>query len=253
MVKRVVYYGSTDNDRDKELLLMAKDYVRKNKGDKFFYILPNGKLLTEYRRALLKDLKGAFNINAFTFDDIVDRLLDNNSYTFIDKEMKESIISKILIELEQAGEIVYYKELVHTEGFVKSISGIIGEIKRSLINDECFNNRIPNSLFYKEIGIIYSRYEKFLEDNGLMDREESFFKAIETLEKDLSFFDNLDFVIIDKFFSYRPQELVLLEKIVKAPIDIYINMPFEMEKDYLTVNQTIEFLKKLDFKVDRGS
>jgi len=43
MVKRVVYYGSTDNDRDKELLLMAKDYVRKNKGDKFFYILPNGK------------------------------------------------------------------------------------------------------------------------------------------------------------------------------------------------------------------
>ncbi len=253
MVKRVIYYGSTDSDQDKELLLMAKDYVRKNKGDKFFYILPNGKLLTEYRRALLEDLKGAFNINAFTFDDIVDRLLDNNSYTFIDKEMKESIISKILIELEQAGEIVYYKELVHTEGFVKSISGIIGEIKRSLINSECFNNKIPNNPFYKEIGIIYSRYEKFLEDNRLMDREESFFKAIEILEKDLSFFDNLDFIVIDKFFSFRPQEIVLLQKIVKAPIDIYINMPFEMEKDYLTVNQTINFLKELDFKVDRGS
>ncbi len=251
MAERIVYYGPTNNDKDKELLQMAEDYMVKNKGYKFFYILPNGKLLTQYRRALLKNLKGAFNINAFTFDDIVDKLLKNSFYTFVDKEMKESIISKILIELKEEEKIVYYKDLADTEGFVKSVSGIIGEIKRSLIDSEHFNNTIPDTAFYKEVGIIYSRYENFLEENELIDREESFFKAKETLENDLSFFDNLDFIIIDEFFSYRPQELALLKEIVKAPIDIYINMPFEMEKDYLTVNQTIEFLKKIGFKVEK--
>lgn len=251
MVDRIIYYGPKNNGKDKELIKKSKDYVVKNKGDKFFYILPNGKLLTEYRKALLEDLKGAFNINAFTFDDIVDRLLENRYYTFVDREMKESIIWKILIDLNEEGEIVYYKDLLETEGFVKSVSSIIGEIKRSLIDSSHFNNLIPDKAFYKEIGKIYSRYERFLEENRLIDREESFFKAIEILEEDLSFFDGLDFIVIDEFFSYRPQELVLIEKIIKAPVDIYVNMPFEMEKDYITVRQTINFLKDLGFQVEK--
>ncbi len=251
MTKRIVYYGPINNNKNKELFAMAKYYIEENCGDKFYYILPNGKLLTEYRELLLENVVGAFDVNLFTFDDIVDNLLENHLYTFVDGEMKESIISKLLLELKKEEKIIYYSELVDMEGFVKTISGIIGEIKRSLITSEHFNNTILNTPFYREIGLVYSYYEDFLEKNNLIDREESFFKAIEILQHDLSFFDDLDFIIIDEFFDYRPQELALLKEIVKAPVDIYINMPFEMENDSLTVKETINNLKKLGFKIEK--
>jgi len=136
MGEQIVNFGLINNDYREVLINKAKDYLKQNKGEKFCYILPTGKLLSQYREKLLEDLKGTFEFQVITFDDIVNKLLSKELYKEIDDATKESIISNIANQLHTEGKINYYKDLIEIEGFVKSVSYIIGEIKRSLISVE---------------------------------------------------------------------------------------------------------------------
>ena len=75
---RIVYLGPYNNKNEK-FFQQSLDYLKQNKGDRFYYILPNGKLLNQYREAMIKEIGGTFNINLFTFDNIVDKLLEGSS------------------------------------------------------------------------------------------------------------------------------------------------------------------------------
>ena len=249
MASRIVFYGSINNAKREELIKQAREYLIANKGDKFYYILPNGKLIQHYRKKLLEGIKGAFDLNVFTFDDVVKSLLKGESYTPIDSETKEAVISMIMDELCNDGLIKYYRDLVPMEGFVKGVSGIIGEIRRSLITAERFNEEIPDSPFFKEIGLVYEKYETFLRKNNLMDKEEYFFRAIELLKGNNNLFDGIDFIIIDEFFDFRPQELEILKEILKTDTDVYINIPYKTEKQYGTIENTLNVLANLGFEI----
>ena len=45
-----------------------------------------------------------FQINLFTFDNIVDRLLEDYFYINIDGELKEAILSNVVSQLTQEGQ-----------------------------------------------------------------------------------------------------------------------------------------------------
>lgn len=250
MYKRIVYYGPINNNTSNILMEKAKAYLKENKGDRFYYILPNGKLLTKYKEDMLKDTVGAFDINLFTFDNIIDNLLEREMYTFIGTEVQESIVEKILAKLCDEGKIKYYNSVSTMEGFIKSVSHIIGEIKRSLISPEVFDRKIPNNPFYKEIGLVYEEYENFLSNNKLLDVEEAFFVGLKLLKNNNEYFNDLDFMVIDDFFDFRPQEIQVLEEIMKYPLDVYINIPYKRETEFSTVVNTLEILKEMGFKIE---
>ena len=89
---RIVCLGPYNNTKKDELLNKATEYLRENKGSKFYYILPNGNLLTKYRNYMIEKVGQTFDINLFTFDDIVDRLIERKFYTYIDQKTKETLI-----------------------------------------------------------------------------------------------------------------------------------------------------------------
>lgn len=248
---RIVYLGAYNNTKKDELLNKAIHYLMENKGDRFYYILPNGNLLTKYRNTMIEKVGQTLDINLFTFDDIVDRLLDNKFYNYIDGETKEVLLSHILKELKEGGNIKYYGKMWDKKGFVKILSHIIGEIKRSLITPEEYLSRCPQIPFYREIGLVYRAYEEWLKDYRMVDREESFFESVALLIKDNSFFDGLDFIIIDEFFDFRPQEWELLKQISKTNIPIYINMPFNREENFKTLVETLTTLEELGFEIQK--
>ncbi len=253
MSDRIVYLGPYNNPKTQELFNKALHYLELGKGNSFYYILPNGNLLENYRQKMIEEIKGTFNINLFTFDDIVDRLLEDNFYTCIDREMKEALISKTLRELNEKNRLKYYRNISTKKGFVKSLVEIIGEIKRSLITAEEYLKKCPKEAFYFEIGLIYEEYENQLNNYGLIDREESFFKSLSLLKGDNSFFDDIDFIIIDGFFDFRPQELELLKEITRTSCSIYINIPFNRPRNFNTLLETIEYLKELGFEIENES
>lgn len=108
---RIVYLGPYNNSMSGKLFNKAVEYLKENKGDRFYYLLPNGKLLVDYRRKILNEVNYAFDINLFTFDNIVDRLIKDKFYTHIDVETKEAIIGSILKELRDNGRLIYYRDI----------------------------------------------------------------------------------------------------------------------------------------------
>lgn len=250
MGDRIVYYGPINNSKKNCLINKAKSHLLNNKGDRFYYILPNGKLIIKYRNLLLEDVVGAMDINLFTFDNMMDKLLKGKLYTTINSETKKSIIEKIIMDLKRANKLSYYKDVSITDGFIDAIDYIIGETKRSLITTKDYNIKAPNTPFYSEIGLIYEMYQQFLNENKLIDTEEAFFKGLELLKGKDDVFSNLDFIIIDDFFDFRPQEINVILEMLKYPMDIYINIPYKREPEFLTVVQTLNHLVNMGFKVE---
>lgn len=247
---KTVYFGPFNNDKKNEFYNMALDYLKKGLANKFFYVLPNGALLKDYRRRLIKEAEKFFEVNLFTFDDIVNQILKDEVYFVINDAMKDLIIKKSIENLNNEGKLSYYKNIISTEGFVESINYIIGEIKRSLIFPDKYLSNCPNHPYFEEIGLIYREYESHLETLSLTDREGAYFKAIELLKRNLNIFDDLDFVIIDQFYDFRPVEIEIIKELSKSDLDIYINIPFEMKSKFPNIEDSLAILAELGFQLE---
>ena len=171
MKDRIVYLGAFNNNKQKELINKAIEYLKNNKGNEFYYLLPNGELLKKYRQDFIDKVNSTFEINLFTFDDIVNRILENDLSQKIDNPTKNLIIRESLKSLQSQGKLRYYKNFIQMEGFIHSINDIIGEIKRSLIYPEEYLDICPNKPKYKEIGYIYREYESISKEYNLCDRK----------------------------------------------------------------------------------
>ncbi len=250
MTKRIIYYGLFNNHKKEELIEKSLEKLKKNEGSKFYYLLPNGELLTKYRRDFIDEVKQTFEINLYTFDNIVKNILEYDNSININEAIKNLIIKKIIKKLNTQGKIKYYQDFISMEGFFQSVNAIIGEIKRSLIYPREYLEKCPKNPYYKEIGLIYESYENYLKKYNLVDREGAYFKAIEILKDSKDYFKGLEFIIIDEFYDFRPIEIAILKEICKSDIDIYINIPFKMKYNPSNINQTIKVLKDIGFRLE---
>ncbi|WP_026894785.1 PD-(D/E)XK nuclease family protein [Clostridiisalibacter paucivorans] len=244
-----VYYGPLNNNYKEKIIEKAKKYLIENKGDKFFYILPSGNLLNKYRNMFLKSTKGTLDLNIITFDDIVKMIANGKKYIFIDDPIKDTIIYKVVKKLEKEDKLKYYKKQIESEGFIQDISYILGTIKRSLITPEEFHKKIPYMDKFKEMGLIYDCYQRFITEKNMLDTEEVFIKALEEIKSSNTLFNNLEFVIIDEFFDFRPQELEILKAMALSDIDIYMNIPYKVKEESYTVINIIEKLRNMGFQI----
>lgn len=248
MADRIIYLGPFNNNKKQELIEKSLKSLANKEGHRFYYLLPNGELLTYYRKKFIKAVKSAFEINLYTFDNIVNNILKEKIYLTINEATKDIIIKTVVKELEEKGKISYYKDFISMEGFIESVNAIIGEIKRSLIDPKIYLENSPDSLYHKEIGFIYEEYENLLNRLNLIDREGSYFKAIEILRSNTDDFKDIDYIIIDEFYDFRPIEIEIIKELCKYPIDIYINIPFDMRNRLSNIDNTLKLLKELGFQ-----
>ncbi len=249
MVKRKVYLGSFNNSKKKELVDKSIESLRMNRGNEFYYILPNGELLRQYRKQFIDSVEEAFEINLFTFDDIVNKILEDDFVHIIDNPTKNLILREVLHSLSEEGNLEYYKDFTDMIGFINSLNDILGDIKRSLVYPDEYLSKCPNKPSYQEMGLIYSHYEKALDLLKVSDREGSYFKSVELL-KTKNFLGDVKTIIIDEFYDFRPIELAILEQLTKSDIDIIINMPFKTESKSIILENTLGLLRNLGFEIE---
>ncbi len=249
MVNRKVYLGNFNNDKKKELIHTSIENLKNNKGNEFYYILPNGELLRQYRKQFIDRVQHAFEINLFTFDDIVTKVVEDDYIHVIDNPTKNLILREVLNSLSEEGVLDYYKDFTDMTGFINSLNDIIGDIKRSLVYPEDYTSSCPKKPFYQEIGLIYSAYENKLAELNVSDREGSYFKAVELI-KSKNFLKDVKTIIIDEFYNFRPIELAILDQLIKSDIDIIINMPFLSESKSIILEETLDLLKDLGFEIE---
>lgn len=248
MTDRIIYFGPFNNSKKYDLVQKTMESLKKGEGHRFYYLLPNGELLAKYRMKFIDEVEQSFEINLFTFDDIVNEILNDNIDLTINEFAKDIIIKNSILKLYKKEKIVYFRDAISMDGFIEILGYIIGEIKRSLIHPKDYIETCPDSACFQEIGLIYSEYERELKRLNLIDRESSYFKAIEKLKADGNYFESLDFIIIDEFYDFRPIEMEILKEICKTDIDIYINIPFQTKANMSSINKTITNLQSIGFK-----
>lgn len=241
-----VYYGPFNNLKSEELYKRVLDRVKNRDEDKFYYLFPNGKLLTTYRSRILDATGGFLDLNLFTFDDVVKEILENENYIEIDESIKTLLITNIVKDLK----LNYFRNISDLPGFIKTISNVIGDIKRSLVIPEKFIELAPDEIIYDEIGFIYSEYQKYLKKEDLVDKEGLYLLAIEKLKSDKDFLLGVEEIIIDQFYDFRPIELEILKEISKKDINIYINIPFKKRKDLEIIINTLYSLENIGFTIE---
>lgn len=249
MAQRKVYIGDFNNKKKEEIVTKAIEKLKNNQGNEFYYILPNGELLRQYRQYFIDSVEHAFEINLFTFDDIVNRVLEDDFTRIIDNPSKNLILRALLKHLSEEDKLSHYKGFADMPGFINSVNDIIGDIKRALIYPNEYLERCPKKPAYLEMGLIYSEYEKTLDELNISDREGSYFKAVDLLKSN-NFLKELDTIIIDEFYDFRPIELAILEQLITSDINIIINIPFKSKSDSIILEKTLKLLKDLGFEVE---
>lgn len=250
MRKRKLYLGPPNNNIKDQLQNLSLDYLKKNKGDRFYYLLPNRELLNHYRKNVIDKLGASFELNYLTFDDIVARITQDQKLKIADDTSKRIIMRKVLKNLKKNNGLSYYKDFTDYHGFVESCIYIIGRIKRSLITVEDYLERCGQSLYFKEIGLIYKEYERELKNNGFQDRDNQYLECIDLLKEEKSFLKTLDLIIIDEFYDFRPVELEILKLLKDLDIDIYINIPYQVSSKNTRLEETIAALVELGFEIE---
>ena len=250
MKNRKVYLGPPNNHIKDHLEKMSLEYLKDNKGHSFYYLLPNRELLSHYRNNVIVQLGATFELNYFTFDDIVARITENQLLKIADDTSKSIVMRKVLKSLREESKLSYYKDFTRHNGFVESCIYIIGRIKRSLITPEDYLQTCASSPYYREIGLIYEAYEVQLKKIGFQDKDNQYSESIHLLKKEKSFLQALDFIIIDEFYDFRPIELEIIKLLKDLDIDIYINIPYESKTKNIRLEETIADLKDLGFEIE---
>lgn len=226
------------------------DYMESQKSDRFYYLLPNGELLRKYRREFIDRAEGIFELNLFNFDDVVNNMAKSRFKKSISSPLKNLILRNSLDALLKKDALEYYRASAHMDGFIESVNEIISEFKRSLITPYMYLESCSDAPRYREMGLIYEEYERLLAENGLMDRDSCYLSSIDILEKEPDLFNELDFLVIDKFYDFRPVEIQLIREFIKKDLDIYINIPFGSEEINPILKDTVRILQSMGFEIE---
>lgn len=211
----------------------------KKNGLEPIFILPNGKLIREYRQEYIEKLQVIDQLNLYTFDDIIGQVSNRKP---IGDEVKELILKRIMVDLKDRGEIPTFEKLIDKEGFLKDISSFILYLKRDLIGVDNFKY-IVTSRDYSQFEKIYREYEVFMDVNGFIDREDQYLLGIEQVKT----IENNN-IYIDGFYDFREIEWKILDEISKSN-NIYMNIPFKLEGENKVLDTSLRRLENLGFKL----
>jgi ATP-dependent helicase/nuclease subunit B len=84
----------------------------------------------------------------------------------------------------------------------------------------------PVNLKCNELVTLYERYQKALNKNNLMDREDFLAQALSHLNKDT--FSEIELLLIDGFHDYTQLELKFIKELASLIPNVYVTLPYQI-------------------------
>ena len=154
--------------------------------DKALLVLPSGVL---QKRAYAE---GAVRVK--NFDDIAGGLLNANGYTNlkrISRRTQELIVEELLKDYAAENQLPYFNVLVEKKGFVKAVTGLMGQLSRSGAKMEEIYEALNSwdrqgklGLKDREIAAVYTAYRLKLKEEGWFDVEGLYRLAVYVLQQE---------------------------------------------------------------------
>ncbi len=160
-----------------------------------------------------------FGVEFFTFDALYARLLDlhGDPQRLIDTTTRSRILRHLAAELAARGDLDHFAPIAHLPGFIRQAAVLIDELKQGLVGPEAFGaaaaRRGPKD---RDLARLYAAYQRFLQDNALVDDHGAGWLAVEHLEQTLKAGKKpdapfpLELLIVDGFDQFNCVHVRLL-------------------------------------------
>ena len=178
-------------------------------------------------------LKGCFRPNVFTFEAFAEQILRDSGQqvALISSGMQRALLRRIISDLHSSHDLVYYRGIAHTSGFLDTVLSLISELKRIEVWPEDFARMSAGyreNRRDRELAGIYDRYQSELQRLGLYDHEGRFWSARSVIrEHGLGPFSNLQLVIADGFADFTQTQYEILCRLAKETVRMVVSLPGE--------------------------
>ena len=234
-------FGRSGYGKSEYLFDMIQSKIEENPERRFdmFYIVPEQYTLSAERK-IMERLGNAANlrVEALSFDRMANRVSRKTGgviYDYADSTLKKLLMNKTLRQLAPCLDV--YSKVSNDMTFVEKLVGLVDELKSGLVSPDTLESAkhledAQLSKKIKEIGLIYSGYEKNLEEDGnlrdlsnemaylcsLLDTE--YADHTDKNQKKRRFFENTD-VFFDSFDSFSNGQMAALFRIADQADNVY--------------------------------
>ncbi|MBQ7307554.1 MAG: PD-(D/E)XK nuclease family protein [Clostridia bacterium] len=209
-MKLNLFYGRTYFESFEKIILDLKENYSKD--ENYLFIVPDRFTLWTERYVMEKlGIMSTFNIDILTLNTLANRNCLINDY--VDNETGTMILSKVIFGIRDK-----LKVLKSTQGsFSEEMYALISQIKSSRVpSSEFLDCEFKGSDFEKlkkqDIALIYSEYEKYLQETGVdsVKKFEIFIDEIKNIES-----VKTSCVYIAGFESFTCQGYAIIENLIK--------------------------------------
>ncbi|MDU2066855.1 MAG: 3'-5' exonuclease, partial [Sporomusaceae bacterium] len=224
------------------------------------FILPNSTLFEQASREVLaKDPACLERVRILAFDTLVQEILAKAAIErrAMSRMAQECLVKQIIDDLIGEGQLHYFQEMRSFPGFIRTITSLIGEIKRSATSPAEWLAAItakegsPETHIKDfELTIIYQKYQQKLDEYKLLDLEESYFLASQALRDQPELF-TYEILYFSEFYIFTPLQQELLD-VLRQQCELKIALAYEKNRPeiYGPVERTYTFLVGAGFAVE---
>lgn len=209
-------------------------------GDPIYYIVPDQMAFqVEYELIRNRRIKGSTRAQVLSFSRLawyVFQQVGGGTKPFITSTGTQMMLRKIVEEYKESFDS--FQKAMEKQGFIDRLEKMITEMKRYRINPEILQNIVmelehkdrlsANELALhaklKDLQLIYAQMQERMSDLYI-DAEDQLELFVEKIEE-TKFFQNASFYI-DGFYRFTPQELFVLEAIMRQAKELKVAMTLD--------------------------
>jgi ATP-dependent helicase/nuclease subunit B len=155
-----------------------------------------------------------FNVEFFDFYKLYRRLLNmaHQPARGLADSARFGLLRRVIRALRDSGQLPLYAAISETPGFVRIVAAFIYELKQNRVEPETYR-RAAETLQRKdrELALIYSEYQRILQDYHLVDKEGEGWLALARLVALESLTRDVDLLVVDGFDQFTRVQAALLQ------------------------------------------
>lgn len=234
--------GSATSNKSEQPLHEIKQMLKEApQGPPIIYLVPE-QMTFQQEYALLKDedLTGSIRAQVYSFTRLAWRLMQltgGATKKFITSSGIQMMLRKI-IEERNKDEWKIFKKAIEKQGFIEQLETMITEFKRYCVTPEMMKEQLAEMDMYQHLSISERALQEKLDDlvyiyeQLTIALEKSYIDSEDQLQILADKLAQSDFlkntsIYIDGFHQFTPQELLVIEEMLKQATDVTITLTMD--------------------------
>jgi ATP-dependent helicase/DNAse subunit B len=220
---------------DSALAHLRAEITRRKDGDALapvHLLLPSGQVIARLRR----DLGDSINVRSLQFYGPARAVL-NAAHADRVHEVKDTAIRRLvhhlLRQMADNGELSSFAQVWHKPGFTDVAIGWLREMKSQGILPEQVTTEAARSGSDRDrqLALLYTRYQSFLQMNNLSDADGLLWLAAETLDQEPTCFNQDGPLFVYGFDQFTPVQLRLLAELVPCFEQVHLYLLWDGQRN----------------------